>query len=89
VHGHDFQVSLKFDPNAYGFVDYVPNRANSGGIQIPNTGTDDLYIVGKVVGSSNPLVVTVMPTTAGLLSPKTIPYLGLVSAFSTTIMGKE
>lgn len=91
-HGHDFQVTLKFDPNATGQINYDPVHETQAGTY--DKGIDELDIVGKYLGSSKPLIVSVIvrsqPTlSTALKSPQGMQAAGVATAFNATIMGKQ
>lgn len=91
VSAHDFKVSLMFDPNSYAILSYTPNQTGSNGVTLPNTGNDEVDIVGNPIGSSNQIIISVIknaPSEASLLSPTADPSLGIVSSFQASIMGE-
>ena len=88
IYGHGFQVSLKFDPNAYGLIDYTPNLV-SNGKAIPNTSVNQLYIIGNPLGSTNQLIITIDPTSAPLTDLRGAYASQGPVLFSTTVMGKS
>lgn len=88
---HDFKVSMKFDPNSYAVIDYVPAQIGDNGKAIAGSSNDEVNIFGNPLDSTNVLVVEVTKDPAnsdGLLSPTTDPELALVADFNTSIMGK-
>jgi hypothetical protein len=88
VSGHDFKVSLIFDPNSYAILSYTPNQVGTNGIAIPGTGGDAVDIIGNPIGSSNQIIISVTKNAPGtaLLSSTTDPELAQVSSFPATIM---
>jgi len=90
-HGHDFQVTLNFDPNAQAQVIYDAARKTPAGTY--DGGLDELNITGKAIGSSKTLIVTVIARNSAPTIPKLssqgMQAAGIATAFKTTIMGKQ
>lgn len=89
VSGHDFKVTLMFDPNAYAQVDYHPNQVAPNGT-VTLLGNDEVDIIGNPIGSSNQVIISVVkdaPSNGGIITPKEVSRLELVNVFTATIMG--